>query len=335
MEMEIEEIIDRPAKKIAEVNYNNLVYVEQESPLDGKMLGVDINGDRMARLCTIQRAIGVIEGVVKTFDPETNSGYIELDGHQIPISDARFNNYRRRKEHTISFDSLIGETVCCTFYPTSKELPEETSQESLKIPDIQISNIRQKSETLPSGYVEAIGKLEKILPEAFVISIRSKAKDSFFIPFSGAYPYPDELGEFVWVTGNFDAKTQLLQFKEANAITFVSPKKAAKAAKILRQPRARKKKLEQSGSDGKNLVEPSVIDWDILAKRVNRTMINAKIKIVLRKLPDVKKSGNMIWIPLENQPKAVPGGLELSKTHMDLLITQKMWDKAKKRAETT
>ncbi|MCP4051157.1 MAG: hypothetical protein GY730_10690, partial [bacterium] len=116
--MEMEEVIDRPIKKIERVNYNNLVYVEQESPLDGKMLGVDINGHRMARLCTIQRAIGIIEGVVKTFDPESKSGCIEVNGHQIPISDARFNNYRRRKEHTISFDSLIGETVCCTFYPT-------------------------------------------------------------------------------------------------------------------------------------------------------------------------------------------------------------------------
>ena len=63
-------------------------------------------------------------------------------------------------------------------------------------------------------------------------------------------------------------------------------------------------------------------------------MINAKLKIVLKELPsNIQEVNKLVWIPLENQAKAVPGGIELGSTPVDLLATKKMWNKAKKKAD--
>ncbi len=308
--------------------FNNLVYFEQETLFGGTRV-IENNGEQVVKYSDLQRAVGILEGVIKEFDDDKKSGIIEVDGHYIPISDDR--KHWKKKKH--SLNNMIGEKICCSFWPSQQRFPYETSQEALKIQRLRISNIHKKSEDLPLGYIEAIGKLEKIYSDGFVISIWSKSKTFFFIPFSGTYPYPDEEGEFVKITGKFDSKTQSIQFKETNSITFVPPEEAQK---ILKKQKSKPTPTKPKNPGAKkNKTESASIDWNILTEETERAMINAKIKIVLKKLPEIKKAGNMIWIPLENQPKAVPGGIELSKTPLDLLITQKMWNKAQKKADTT
>lgn len=73
--------------------------------------------------------------------------------------------------------------------------------------------------------------------------------------------------------------------------------------------------------------------WQALTQETPRTMVNATLKVVLRDVPTtLREVDGLIWIPLENQAKAVPGGVELPPTWVDLLIPKTMWQRAATRA---
>lgn len=73
--------------------------------------------------------------------------------------------------------------------------------------------------------------------------------------------------------------------------------------------------------------------WQALTQETPRTMVNATLKVVLRDVPTtLREVDGLIWIPLENQANAVPGGVELPPTWVDLLIPTTMWQRAATRA---
>jgi sRNA-binding regulator protein Hfq len=78
-----------------------------------------------------------------------------------------------------------------------------------------------------------------------------------------------------------------------------------------------------------------VFPWPTLSsEETRRAMINAKLKLVLHTVPAPDREvAGLFWIPLENQPTAVPGNVELPPTPVDLLLPKKLWQRATVRAE--
>lgn len=73
--------------------------------------------------------------------------------------------------------------------------------------------------------------------------------------------------------------------------------------------------------------------WQALTQETPRTMVNATLKVVLRDVPATRREvDGLLWIPLENRATAVPGGVELPPTWVDLLIPTTMWQRATTRA---
>jgi sRNA-binding regulator protein Hfq len=73
--------------------------------------------------------------------------------------------------------------------------------------------------------------------------------------------------------------------------------------------------------------------WQALRQETTRTMVNATLKVVLRDVPTTRHEvDGLLWIPLENRATAVPGGVELPPTWVDLLIPTTMWQRATTRA---
>jgi hypothetical protein len=62
--------------------------------------------------------------------------------------------------------------------------------------------------------------------------------------------------------------------------------------------------------------------------------VNAKIKIVLREIPaETREMGDIVWIPMQNQPKDLPAGIALAPVPLDLVVTKKSWKIALKKAD--
>lgn len=212
----------------------SLVYIERDSPFGMERL----QDGKIGRLSALQRAIGVIEGVVKKFDEAEWAGEIEIEGHVFP-----FECEPREEKLKQGLVKLIGQGSKFSFWPTFKEMPKGTRK---KLQCIKISHIRHVEKPV-SGYVEVIGKLEKILPGKFIVAVWSKnLKSWFYVIFSGDYPYEDELGKWMWVVGKFEPKTGVILFEESSVFAFVP---RDKAKEIIRQRKAKRQgKTKTSGS---------------------------------------------------------------------------------------
>jgi sRNA-binding regulator protein Hfq len=73
---------------------------------------------------------------------------------------------------------------------------------------------------------------------------------------------------------------------------------------------------------------------EAIKEEVARTMVNAKLKLVLREIPPtLQELEDIVWIPLQNQSKGLPKGLELGPLPVDLVVSKKMWAGAMKKAQ--
>jgi len=285
-------------------DFKKLVYVERESwfMLPG-LIKVDEH-TTVSRFHRMQRAIGVVEGVINKWNTEVGIGEIEIKGRIFPCACENGEKPIQKIMET------QGKLTRFSFWPTLAEAPKKQGRKLTRINYLKIARVYDKEEP-QTGYIEVIGILEKIWPNEFLVSIWSKVlKKSLYVPIAGKYPYPDEIGKFIWVVGRFDAKIGgVIRFEEASAVGLV-PK--AKAFKIFHQ-------IKHQYAQQTN---------------VERIMVNARLKIVLRESPtNLEEMKKMVMIPLQNQPKAVPGKIELPETPVNLVITNKMWNKASKKAK--
>lgn len=101
--------------------------------------------------------------------------------------------------------------------------------------------------------------------------------------------------------------------------------------------RGQQQRLQRSARCARARRPPShpVFPWPTLSsEETQRAMINAKLKLVLHTVPTpCREVAGLFWIPLENQPTAVPGNVELPPTPVDLLLPKKLWHRATVRAE--
>ena len=293
-----------------------LIYIKRESPFGLNQL-MDIGkGKKAAYLRRVQRILGVVEGTITEYCNETKRGKIEVGTRTFTFENACKSDLSKCQGQVNSF----------SFWPTMSKIPESPAISHLKL-----SYVRKKGSPEP-GYVEAIGKLEQILPQGFVIAIWSTSvKRLFYTVFSGTYPQPEDLGHIVWVEGQLDADQGFIAVKDAERVEFVPPNEAKEISKQqkLTQYLSKNQKKFKKGS----LQTLDSIWEQVKNEEVHRTMVNAKLKIVLRELPKmIREVGTHVWIPLKNQAKGATGPLDLPDMPVELLINKKMWGKACKRA---
>lgn len=94
------------------------------------------------------------------------------------------------------------------------------------------------------------------------------------------------------------------------------------------------KRAKGQTTPGSPSAEPMELLVEAIKKEVARTMVNAKLKLVLREIPPtLQELGDIVWIPLQNQSKGLPKGLELGPLPVDLVVSKKMWAGAMKKAQ--
>ena len=306
--------------------FNYWIYLEHDSAfgLGGRKRQVD-DRTEVIKFYSVQRAIGVLEGIVQKFDFKTRSGEIEVEGRQFSFRYVEGANRWRRSKN---LEDLVGKLVRFTFWPSSENSLEELRKEGEKLSSLKFVGIRN-SKTPSSGYVEIVGKLEQIWPGSFVVAIWSpRAQRLFRVVVAGDYPYPDEVGKFVWVVGKFEVDSGVIRLQEANVIAFIPKEEVNAIFHASRKPSKVESSLPKTSREARNETL-----WKALQKEIQRTMVNVKLKVVLRELPaNIQELDDMVWIPLESYAKVVPGGVQLPNTSIDLLITKKMWKKAQKSA---
>jgi sRNA-binding regulator protein Hfq len=100
------------------------------------------------------------------------------------------------------------------------------------------------------------------------------------------------------------------------------------------EPKPKKEKLAspQPAPTGPKIDYSKPEWWAILSGEPRRQNVNAKIKIVLREIPaEAREMGDIVWIPMQNQPKDLPSGLTLAPSPLDLVVTTKSWKIALKK----
>lgn len=219
-------------KEEAAKSFSYLVYLERESPFPLPKAIQATPGTQVIQLRDLQRAIGAVEGTLISFDTETRRGELEVEGHRFPCVDLRWPQMGKTP---VDLKELIGQAGQFSFWPTRDKKSKRTL-----LPELKLSRVRR--DALPSpGYVEAIGKLTRLWSGGFEVIVRSRTHRRFFrVLFAGDYPYPDEVGQWVWVTGRFDPTEGVIRFEETEALAFVPQDEAAKI--LRRQEKKRRKK---------------------------------------------------------------------------------------------
>lgn len=242
-----------------------LVYVERESPFGLPVILKKTAKEQVVRLGELQRAIGVVEGTITEFDEKTLAGTIEIDGYAFPFQDARPAERRQT-----NLTTLLAKTVRYSFWPTFDEPPKSSRK---KLPLLKIVGIRKQAEP-PSGYIEVVGRLEKIWSGKFLVSFWSqRAQKFFYVIFNGEYPYPDEIGKFVWLMGKFEPKSATVSLEDANVIAFVPKDQVLKILQSRQQLKPPSPRHQNSSMYKKNAAGPKYGKLNRFQPRSNVTMV--------------------------------------------------------------
>ena len=98
-------------------------------------------------------------------------------------------------------------------------------------------------------------------------------------------------------------------------------------------PEHRKEKATEPAEPSGPKIDHSNLEWwALLSEETRRQNVNAKIKIVLREIPaEAREMGDIVWMPMQNQPTGLPAGIALAPAPMDLVVTKKSWKAALKK----
>lgn len=156
--------------------------------------------EKCAILGNVQRAVGCILGKVAEIDVENKSGKLEVG--------------------TLHYDFVFvgklldgptspgpGQESRFSFWPTLDKEPGPRVRKTPKLKSFKVlrfyKNLADNSTNGKIGYVEIIGKLTRLFSDGFLVLIESK-KGIFYVPVMGDYPYPDEIGSWIYLTAKWD-----------------------------------------------------------------------------------------------------------------------------------
>ncbi|RMD99020.1 MAG: hypothetical protein D6812_12420 [Deltaproteobacteria bacterium] len=232
------------------------VYMERESPFVMPQFIKLSSSVAVAKIKYVQRILGMANGRLQAFDPETLRGEIEIEGHRYPILDEQKKAGRVK---WTDLSKLVGKEISFSFWPSLDTPPPENPEGSEKEPLPVIKLFSMRTKTTLNGYVEAIGKLSRCWPGGFEVTLFSRPrKQNYRVVFTGDYPYPDEVGEYVWITGRFEPEKGTIRYEEAEALAFLDKEDAPKLLDTIKKKKAARKKAEMKkkapSADGEGAV---------------------------------------------------------------------------------
>jgi sRNA-binding regulator protein Hfq len=172
---------------------------------------------------------------------------------------------------------------------------------------------------------ELVGKIETA--RQFFVELRLSEEKTVHLYRHAIFDYEWADGEPPAVSPEQERKTQ-----QQRKALLTHPNQTKKKAQSVVAPTP-VPKVEAKSAVPVVWYEPLLTLWRE-QNEAERTIMNAKLKLVLREIPPtLREVGDAVWLPLQNQPKDVPGGFELSSMPVELVITKKMWKGALKKAQ--
>ena len=250
--------------------------------------------------------------------------------------------------HTDKFDhyrtdgTLLAKTACIGAFPPGYEaFLVSTNHPVRKVPFLR--KWRRNQRKLWALYPEhRLGRtLRVFLTNGWELVGRIEEAGQFYVALRLSetvvvYLYRHALGDFEWVGEEPPplSEEQAAQTKQQLFdLSYIPPhlKIKVKKVRVKKTPALSSAKPTTQASPAAEPMKPLV---EAIKKEVVRTMVNAKLKFVLREIPPtLQELGDIVWIPLQNQPKGLPKGLELGPLPMDLVVSKKMWANAMKKAQ--
>lgn len=224
-------------KTIEKENLSRLVYLEKDSVFFSHAGCIKTKDGRLLPLRRLQKATGEISGKVLSYEAETNLGKL-LVGKRI------YNYFCETGTIRNQMAELVGKEACFHFWPTTNTAIEKAK--FLKLSKVVDSLSKE------NGYIEVVGKLIKVFKGSFRVRLCSEVERKFFyIFFNDDYPYPDEEGEWVWLTGHVDLNTRQLKLDEASALAFPDENDATKLLERYKSRQLKNKRKNQRRIENK------------------------------------------------------------------------------------
>lgn len=218
-------------KTIEKENLSRLVYLEKDSVFFSHTGCIKTKDGKLVPLRRLQKATGEISGKVLSYEAETNLGKL-LVGKRIYNYFCEIGTIRRQMAE------LVGKEGCFHFWPTTNTAIEK--RKFLKLSKVVDSLSKE------NGYIEVVRKLIKVWKGGFRVRLCSEAERKFFyVYFDDNYPYPDEEGEWVWLTGHVDLNTRQLKLDEASALAFPDENDAIKLLERYKTRQLKNKRKNQ------------------------------------------------------------------------------------------
>lgn len=219
---------------------NRVIYFEYDGQFTPPNFFTLEDGTKLSKLGRCHRSLGVLEGSIKSFDHELNQGFIQIDELEHPFT------FHQKSKIPSQVDEWLGQVHRFTFRPLVPGAVPIDEKPHSHLPEFRLTSVRKSSDP-ETNYIEIMGQIYQLHDDGFfVLTWDFHRKKICYVPFCGAYPYPDEVEDFAWVKGKFDPKTRKIHLIEAEAIAFLEPKEAKQA---LQEIQAKNEKKQQKKAE--------------------------------------------------------------------------------------
>lgn len=256
------------------------------------------------------------------------------DEYQLLLRDGSSEKitYTDKFDHHRADGTLLAKTACLGAFPPGYEpFLVSTNHPVRKVPYLR--KWRRNQGKLWALYPEhRLGRtLKVILNNGWELVGRIEEAGQFYLALRLSetivvYLYRHALTDFEWAGGEPPSLTpeQVAQTQQQLLdLSYTPPHLKPKVKKVQSQPT-----LTLSP------VEPMKVLLEAIKEEVVRTMINGKLRFVLREIPPtLRELGDIVWIPLQNQASGIPKGIEISPISVDLVVSKKMWTGALKKGQ--
>jgi hypothetical protein len=244
-----------PQKKLKEEEreiqstLKNVVLIHRLSPF-ALTEGVWLKQKRWIRLKYLQRAIGVVDATLTSYDNLNKKGTLKIEGEVYTFSKIAtgFPNYWFNNDLNLFKD----QQVQFSFWPTLESEPQ--ADQATRITNLKIPRARCK-QTPQSGYVEIIAQLQQIWENRFVLALWTTSRQKLYVEVAGVYPEPEHQGKFVWVIGKWNAKERRVDFVETSLIEY-APREVLEREKERQARRGDGKKIKKKEKEKKQKKAP-------------------------------------------------------------------------------
>ena len=212
------------------------LYLEQKSSFhyQKKPIWLDEHTP-VVQLKAISRSTGALAGTLIELNLEEGELLLQVGEHSVTLKLPKVPRIRRAIDEQ---KKLVGQQVDCTIWPTRGP---QRGKVQFGYDFFKLGGVRPLGKKTPRNIVDIVARLTNVWEEGFELKLWSPQRRHFFYTYVvGAYPYPDEKGEFVWVKGHFNLDRRVIELESAQAIAFVSDEELPAIKLLLNQKKQQK-----------------------------------------------------------------------------------------------